>query len=131
MYDRRGAEMRAQGVVAAAGGRGAYSVTTPRAVMTMPRGILGVQLTDVESPGIAAITQQKADHGVFVTNVPTGSPGAKLGLRAGDVIITVGDVDVTSVAQLHRTVLLVGPTKPLTYVVMREGRTIKLFYDPR
>lgn len=136
-FERRLTEihLRAGAATAAAGGRGAggpptRTVTTKG--MLIPSGILGAQLTDVEQgAGMKAISRQKTDHGVLVTRVPAGSPAARLGLLAGDIITTVGDTEIGSDQQLRQVVLAIGPDKRVRYVVMRDGKSRTLIYEPK
>jgi serine protease Do len=59
--------------------------------------------------GIQSLTPQLAEYfgtkpGVLVTSVDDDSPAAKAGLKAGDVITSVGDTPVTSPTDLMRAV---------------------------
>lgn len=129
--DRRIVEKRAQ--VASAGGRGFGTVTATRAPVAMMviNGILGARMTDLDSSGVVSLTHEKASHGVLVTEVPAGSLAARMGLRSLDMIITVGDVDVVSLSQLRREMLTRGPNRATQFVVVRQGKTEKLIYDPK
>jgi S1-C subfamily serine protease len=106
-------------------------VARARSAPSAPQGILGAQLTDLDPAVIRTVSQQNTDHGVFVLNVPAGSPGARMGLEVGDLIVMVGDVEITSLPQLHRIGLTAGSDKPASYTVLRKGKRLKLLYDPK
>jgi serine protease Do len=66
------------------------------------RPYLGVQLYDVSllSNGEKNQFNVKVDAGVLVYQVSTGSPAANAGLKPGDVIVSIGGKDVTTVEAL-------------------------------
>lgn len=105
--------------------RGEFDVEvhgTPRAP-SGDRGRLGVRLQ--------RLTDQLADHfgvedgGALVASVREGSPAADAGLRAGDVIVRVGDRDVDGPGDAARAVRSseAGPV-PVELVRDGERRTV-------
>jgi membrane-associated protease RseP (regulator of RpoE activity) len=117
---------------AKAGRTGMVSATrapSPIAMM-MPTGYLGARMSDLDPAGVVALTQQKATSGVLVNAVPLGTPAARIGLRAGDLIVRIGDVPVVSMAQLRHELIAHGDG-PVEFSVLREGKIEKLTYDPR
>jgi S1-C subfamily serine protease len=50
--------------------------------------------------GIGATNTTSPVAGAMITDVATGTPAAKIGLKPGDVIVAVGDTKVTSVSDL-------------------------------
>jgi serine protease Do len=66
------------------------------------RAYLGVQLYDVSllSSGEKQQFNVKVDAGVLVYQVSAGSPAASAGLKAGDVIVSIGGQDVKTVEEL-------------------------------
>lgn len=86
------------------------------------RGYLGVGIQDL-TPTLADQFGIKASVGALVTDVRAGSPGAKGGLKSGDVITAFNGQPVDNASALS---LSVGETAPGTRValdVMRDGRT--------
>jgi membrane-associated protease RseP (regulator of RpoE activity) len=61
--------------------------------------------------------------GVLVAEVEADSPAAKAGLRAGDVILQVGDQAVEDPPQLARAVRRYQEGEQATITIMRDGRT--------
>jgi serine protease Do len=63
------------------------------------RGWLGVQIQEV-TPAIAASLGLQGEHGAIVAVVTQNSPGAKAGLKQGDVILSFNGSEV---GRLHET----------------------------
>jgi membrane-associated protease RseP (regulator of RpoE activity) len=116
----------------AGGGFGAVRATArpPMAMMAI-NGIFGARMTDVDSSGAVALTREKAAHGVLVTEVPAGSLAARMGLRSADMIVAIDDIDVTSLSQLHRELMLRSSNRSAQFVVVRAGKIERLTYEPR
>jgi serine protease Do len=66
------------------------------------RPYLGVQLYDVKllSAGEKAQFNVKVDTGILIYQVSLGSPAANAGLKAGDVIVSLGGKEITTVEEL-------------------------------
>lgn len=93
-------------------------------------GISGDQLT----PQLAEYFGVKQGRGVLVREVLAGSPAAKAGLQAGDVIVRVGQEEVSSVGGLRRALASEreGKQVMLTIVRSRREQTIKVeLEEPR
>ena len=67
--------------------------------------------------------------GVLITDVVPGSPAERSGLRPGDVIVSVGDEEVTTVMELR--VDLADVTMPVELTVIRQRNRVKLSYPGR
>ncbi|HUP30190.1 MAG TPA: Do family serine endopeptidase [Usitatibacter sp.] len=99
------------------------------------RGRIGV--------GIQNVTKDLADslglpkvQGAVVGNVEEGSPAAKAGLEAGDVILKIDNHPVEGSADLSRTIRALKPGTKITLNVMHAGKprdlavTVAEFKDP-
>jgi hypothetical protein len=64
-----------------------------------------------------------ATDGVLVLNAREGTPAARAGLRAGDVIVRVGDTTVRSITELRRTIDR-APAGPIALGVLRRGQNV-------
>ena len=93
-------------------------------VMVQPygRGRLGIGIQDL-SPQLAEYFGTK--DGVLVTTVHAGSPAAKAGLKAGDVITAVGDTPVSSPSDLTRAVRRAAEGSDLSITYTREKKSAK------
>ncbi|MBI3538736.1 MAG: PDZ domain-containing protein [Candidatus Eisenbacteria bacterium] len=84
---------------------------------TMGRGRLGVQVQN-RSEGLAEALGVTGGRGVLVTDVVKDTPAERAGMRAGDVIVRVGDRSVESVEELQRALDREGR---VSVVVARRG----------
>ena len=87
------------------------------------RGYLGVTIQNV-SPDIADSLGLKPDHGALISDVVSGGPGDKGGLRPGDIVLEVNGHVVTSNSDLTRQVALAHAGDALQLVVLRDGKRI-------
>ncbi|MEZ5423044.1 MAG: PDZ domain-containing protein [Pyrinomonadaceae bacterium] len=88
-------------------------------------GYLGVETVDVnkENSSTYGLTSVR---GVAVKSVVDDSPAAKAGIIAGDVIVSVGGEEVTSVRKLSRLVSEIAPDHEVRISVLRSGSEMKL-----
>jgi serine protease Do len=89
------------------------------------RGWLGVQIQKV-TPAIAASLGLDGDHGALVAVVTPNSPGAKAGLKQGDVILSFDGNKINDLHDLPRLVAAVAPNSAATVTVWRDGQTTEL-----
>ena len=85
------------------------------------RGYLGVGIQDL-TPSLADSFGIKSHRGALVTDVQPGGPGARAGLKSGDVITAVNGQPVDTASSLS---LAVGETAPGTNVrldILRDDR---------
>lgn len=85
------------------------------------RGYFGVQ-SDI----LFANGQAGRDKGVLITNVMPGSPAAKAGIQAGDIIVKFGDVDAISPAQMMQLISNTKPNVKVNVLIKRLGKMITL-----
>lgn len=96
-------------------------------IITNGRARLGI--------GIEDLTDQLADYfgttdGVLITEVDAGTPAAEAGLRAGDVITSVGDQAVRNAAGLRRELARATGDVRVTIVRDRKEQTVTVALDP-
>ncbi len=89
------------------------------------RGWLGVQIQKV-TPAIAASLGLDGDHGALVAVVTPNSPGAKAGLKQGDVILSFDGSKINELHDLPRLVAAAAPDSGATVTVWRGGQTKEL-----
>jgi serine protease Do len=92
---------------------------------TVHRAYLGVGIQPVNQD-LAAQLGMKKPHGVMVTEVRSGSPAEKAGVKVGDVITTYAGSAVHDTRQLAAVVARtnLGTSQPL--VVIRDGKETTL-----
>ncbi len=89
------------------------------------RGWLGVQIQEV-TPAIAASLGLQSEHGALVAVVTPNSPGAKAGLKQGDVILSFNGSEVSRLHDLPRLVAETAPDTGAKMKVWRNGQTTEL-----
>jgi membrane-associated protease RseP (regulator of RpoE activity) len=85
------------------------------------RSVAGAELAEL-NPGLAEYFGVMS--GVLVVDAREGTPAARAGIRAGDVITRAGDSNITSVAELRRAVAGVPPGQALRLRVLRHGQPV-------
>ncbi len=88
-------------------------------------GYMGIGITDV-TPENAKFFESKDNRGAIVTQVEPNSPGAKAGLKVGDLITRLDGREISDAGQLQ---VVVGQTHPGTTVklgVLRDGKSMDL-----
>jgi serine protease Do len=88
-------------------------------------GRMGIGITDV-TPENAKFFDVHDSNGAVVTQVEAGSPGAKAGLKVGDVITEMNGKKVTDAGQLQMEVGEIAPGTEIALQVMRDGKSISV-----
>jgi serine protease Do len=86
------------------------------------RGYIGVALRDVD-PDIQASLKLARAEGALVQDVTPGSPGARAGLRAYDLVVAVDGAPVRTNDGLIREIALRAPGSVARLEYLRDGRT--------
>ena len=86
------------------------------------RGYLGVYIDDLSETMAESFGYDSTD-GVLVTNPIPGSPAAKAGLKAGDIITKLDGRQVRSADALRNTVARIDPGTEVEVTVFRDGET--------
>jgi serine protease Do len=74
----------------------------------------------------------KTDTGVVITNVESGSPAARDGLRKGDVVLEVERTPVSSMDAFKNVVTKLNPSDHVLLLILREDRSFyTILHDPR
>ena len=89
---------------------------------TVHRAKLGVTVQGV-TPELAESLGMPNARGALVSAVEPGSPGARAGLREGDVITTIDDRPVPDANALRNQVAGTKPNTAVTLGVLRDGAT--------
>ncbi len=89
------------------------------------RGWLGVQIQEV-TPAIAASLGLHGEQGALVAVVTPESPGARAGLKQGDVILSFKGEDIAHLRDLPRLVAAAAPDSHAAMTVWRNGQMIEL-----
>jgi serine protease Do len=74
----------------------------------------------------------KTEEGVVITNVESGSPGARDGLRKGDVILEIERAPVTTLDSFKNAVGKLDPSEHVLLLILREERSFyTVLHAPR
>jgi serine protease Do len=87
------------------------------------RGYIGVTLRDVDPDVQSSLKLSRAD-GALVQDVTPGSPGARVGLRPYDVIVSVDGEPVKTHDRLIREIADRQPGSSARLEYVRDGRTV-------
>ncbi len=88
------------------------------------RGWLGVRIEDL-TPNMRDL--YAAPHGgALVTKSFTEAPGERAGLRSDDVIVAVGERNVTSTWDLQKAISRSAPGAQVTLTIIRDGKEMAL-----
>jgi Do/DeqQ family serine protease len=87
---------------------------------SVQRAYIGVSITDVD-PTLAKDLSLPSPQGVYVKGITAGGAAADAGMKSGDVITKVGNINVASVPQLQEQVGKFRPGDRVSVTVLREG----------
>lgn len=89
------------------------------------RGRLGAQGQDLTAPLAQAFGIERSS-GFIVTQIETGSPADKAGIRVGDVIVSANDKPIHSSRDMHNLVGLQRLGQTIVLVLFRKGAEVTL-----
>jgi len=100
------------------------------------RGYLGVQIKDISEPEVAErLGLKKGEHGVLVTRVFEDTPGAKAGIKDGDVITSLDGKPIHNGHELQIFVARQQVGKTVEVRGLRDGQPktfqVKIEEQPR
>ncbi len=101
------------------------------------RAYLGIQMLTL-TPEVARNLNEdpnsglfvEAEEGVLISRVVPGSPADRAGLRAGDVIVQVGDVKMPDSREIQELVEATSINAPLSVQVIRQGQPLTIAVRP-
>ncbi len=89
------------------------------------RGSMGAQAQDL-TPELAAAFNIKLHQGAVVTQVTSGSPAQKAGMRTGDVITHINDRPIRDASDVRNRIGLLRIGEQVTMRVIRDGEAVTL-----
>lgn len=81
-------------------------------------GVKGIEVTQ------QAHNQNGIPYGAYVTSVKLNSPAMKAGIQAGDVIVKLGEKEITSMSSFTYNLYQLGVGEQVTVVIMRPSQGI-------
>jgi len=86
---------------------------------------LGIQFQEIHGQ-LAEYFKLPGKHGVLVTSVEEDGPAATAGVKAGDVLLKIGDDEVARTSDLRSALKDVEPGDEVALTVQRDGKTLDL-----
>ena len=90
---------------------------------SVKRAVLGVTMQEI-SDKIAEDLKLSARNGVYIVEVSKGGAADKAGIKAGDILLSIDSVKVTSFATVQETVSRFSPGDVAEVIVLRDGKEI-------
>jgi len=88
-------------------------------------GFIGVGITDV-TPENAKFFDSKDNRGAIVTQITPNAPGAKAGLKVGDLIIGIDGHNVSDASALQVMIEQSHPGTSVKLAVVRDGKNMEV-----
>jgi serine protease Do len=85
------------------------------------RGYIGVRIQDV-TPDIAKQFGLNQTHGALIGDVTPNTPGARAGLRRGDIILAVNGQETIDANQLHLEIAQIAPGTSVKLKIWRDSK---------
>lgn len=87
---------------------------------------LGIKGIDVKTFETATGTDLKVENGVYIAEIVANTPAQRAGIQTGDVITKVGDIEITSMADLNKSLYKYSVGDSTKIEVNRSGRSTTL-----
>ncbi|MBA4160893.1 MAG: protease [Novosphingobium sp.] len=87
------------------------------------RGFLGVQIQPISDAMADSLGIQR-DRGELVRGVPPGMPGDKAGIKPGDIVLKVNNIEVTPDRSLSTIVANIAPGTRIPIDLLRQGKPV-------
>jgi serine protease Do len=92
-------------------------------------GYLGIVLQEL-NPDLAPYFSVKTGEGVLIVRVDKDTPAEKAGLKAGDVIVAMGDKTVRDAATVHEVLVDLKKGEIVAITVIRHGKKETVKAEP-
>ncbi len=94
-----------------------------------PRAYLGIAHQDI-GPDVATLGQLPVDHGALVVRVSTGTPAGDAGIREGDIILKIGDIELSQEMPFLNALGRLQPGQPVALLVQRGDNQMTVLVTP-
>ena len=92
---------------------------------SVKRAILGISMKPIDDK-IAEDLKLSSRNGVYINDVSKSSSADKAGMKAGDVLIAIDSIKITTPASVQETVSRFSPGDEAVMTVLRDGKELKL-----
>lgn len=92
---------------------------------SVTRAYLGVMIQKL-TPELAASFNVKSNHGALIGAVRKDTPGAKAGLKEGDIVTAINGKKYDDVGRFRNAIALMSPGNTVDLTVLRDGKELHL-----
>ena len=92
---------------------------------SVKRAVLGISMKPIDDK-IAEELKLSSRNGVYISEVAKSSAADKAGMKAGDVLIAIDSMKMTSPASVQEAVSRFSPGDKAVAVVLRDGKELRL-----
>jgi len=92
---------------------------------TVTRGWIGVEIQEM-TPELAESFGLADTRGALIAGVVRGGPADRAGMRPGDVLLAIGDVDISGPRQMLNVISRLAPGSRDAFHVRRSGRELDI-----
>lgn len=89
------------------------------------RGWLGVAIQDIDENLAESFELEKAE-GILVSETQADSPADKAGIKQGDIILKLGDVELRDVTDLRNRIAQIKPGTKVSLHLIRNSKLVEL-----
>ena len=89
------------------------------------RGYLGIEVQDI-TPELAESFRLKDSQGVIVAGVLRNGPADKAGLKPGDILKKLNDIEIDSTKRVMNIIAGIRPDSKITLDIVRQGKAMSL-----
>ena len=87
---------------------------------------MGVMISDMDPQFAAVAKVYGLPVGPIIQSTEEGGAADRAGIQAGDIVLKLGSTEITTVAELTRTLRSYNPGDTATIVVCRNGQSMEL-----
>ena len=89
------------------------------------RGYLGISTVEVD-PVTAKLLNLGELHGLIIENLDTNGPGARAGLKSGDILLSLNGKQIAGVRAAMDTIAETAPGQVVQVAVLRSGKPVTI-----
>ena len=89
------------------------------------RGYLGIEVQDI-TPELAESFRLKDSQGVIVAGVLRNGPADKAGLKPGDILKKLNEIEIDSTKRVMNVIAGIRPDSKITLDIVRQGKAMTL-----
>ncbi len=92
---------------------------------SVTRGWIGIEAQDITAELAESFKLPQA-QGSLIAGVLQGGPAARAGLKSGDILLAINDVNVADSASMLNIISVLPPNKPAVLTISRAEKVLKI-----